>query len=250
MASNFVTEISSNIYFHEDERFGDFDRKSVFTLIRSVDLEFSKALGLVPFSTCLCHIKYHSEYPMCCKSLNNSHVIYLSPNDPYGGQWLYQFAHEFCHHLINGSLSGEITGLTWFEETVCTLASVYHISTMNQKLHLLSGITNPHLCQDLPVRLDGLLKFDQLVGQRPLVTVLQSWDNLLKEEQYHRNLYKAIAAKMFPLFRENPNLWKIILHFGNMKERDSLTDLFQDLSKFVDSSYSDSFQKLQNLLIS
>lgn len=241
------THISPNMEFYEDPRFGAFDRATVFALLCYVDLELSQALGKPEFSTCTCHILYHPDNPMCSPFGKEEHLIYLSPQDYYGGQWLYQFAHEYCHHLINGELTGEIVGLTWFEETICSLSSLYVLHKASSQKWIQA---NSHLHRDILGRLEYLQQDMNIPGDTPLPIFLQSKDNLLKEERYHRDLYKAIAAKMFPLFRKNPNLWKIILHFGNMKERDSLTDLFQDLSKFVDSSYSDSFQKLQNLLIS
>ena len=184
---------------------------------------------------------------MCSPFGKEGHLIFLSPEDYYGEQWLYQFAHEYCHHLINGKLNGEIVGLTWFEETICSLSSLYVLHKAISQKWIQS---NSHLHRDIQGRLECLLLDMNIPDDTPLPIFLQSKDNLLKEERYHRDLYKAIAAKMFPLFRDNPHLWKIILHFGNMKERDSLTGLFQHLSKFVDSSYSDSFRELQNLLIS
>ena len=53
---------------------------------------------------------------------------------------------------------------------------------------------------------------------------------------------------MLPLFLENTHLWKIILHFGDMRSWNSLEELFAYLRETADDSYSVSLDKLYNLL--
>lgn len=62
--------------------------------------------------------------PMCCAtSDSNIHVIKLNTEGNLWCQWVYQFAHEYCHHIIDGGLTGETSGLIWLEESICHVAS-------------------------------------------------------------------------------------------------------------------------------
>lgn len=58
------------------------------------------------------------------------HIIFLNAKENYWCQWVYQFAHEYCHHLIDGTLTGEWSNLLWFEETICELSSLYNLNKM------------------------------------------------------------------------------------------------------------------------
>lgn len=62
------------------------------------------------------------------------------------------------------------------------------------------------------------------------------------------NLLKSIRDNS-SVFEENNHLWKIILHFGDMRKWDSLEDLFDHLLHTSDDSYSVSLRKLYNLLL-
>lgn len=72
---------------------------------------------------------------------------------------------------------------------------------------------------------------------------------LLEQPEYHREIYRHIARLMLPLFAECPALWKIILHFGNMSEWNSLTLLFDHLKEEADTTYADALQRLRVLLL-
>lgn len=51
----------------------------------------------------------------------------------------------------------------------------------------------------------------------------------LEQPVYQREIYSNLSATILPLFEENNHLWKIILHFGDMRKWDSLEDLFDHL---------------------
>lgn len=118
--------IAPNMYLSDNTSFGNYNRPVVHELLASIDVNFSSALNTTPFSSCDCFIDYSDKTPMCCQ-LENGHYIVLSTSENYWCQWIYQFSHEYCHHLINGKLSGELSGLMWFEESICHLSSMYHL---------------------------------------------------------------------------------------------------------------------------
>ncbi len=252
---NEIVQICPNITLVHDEGFGDFCVPIVSDVIMNIDMAFSRALSIHFFSSKPCIIKYnHFKDEPRCSDTADGRVIYLHTHDDYWCQWAYQFAHEYCHHLINGPMIDEISGLMWFEETICELSSMYHIHNIYKAWSSYPTFSTQNI--KAPIfrdYLDGLLSRAMekglRVGHIPLQTILQSWDSLLRENVYHRDHYNAIAARMFPLFLENPYLWKMILHIGDSRQWNSLEELFVHLERNADDSYSDSLIQLKNLLI-
>lgn len=244
--------ISPNMWIEKDSCFGNYSKEVVHGLMRSVDENFSDALGFLPFSSTQCIISYNHalEFPMCCRE-GDYHHIYLRCSGDYWCQWMLQFAHEYCHHLIDGELTGDISGLIWFEECVCELSSMYHL----QNLGLLRG----HIPESLPRHYAPSVRnyLDERMTVNPELAeeanhpgFLYRWGTLLREPKYQRLHYRAIAARMLHLFVENPHLWKIILHFGDMRRWKSLEELFQHLRQNATADYHDSLEELHLLLLS
>ena len=246
---NNFTSLSTNICISDNPDWGDYIHEVVYEIIKSIDINFSVALELLPFSSCFCLIEHWDEDPMCSR-IHNGHLIHLSAKENYWCQWIYQFAHEYCHHLINGMLTGDIKGLMWFEETICHLASMYHLHILQVQWRNRTGILSRW---DLVLRdhLDALFsKHTQLISDTHHQGFLQTWLPILEQPIYHRDYYNALSARIFPLFVENPHLWKIILHFGDMRKWNSLHELFEHLQSKASQDYAHTLQKLYNLLFS
>jgi hypothetical protein len=99
---NEIVQICPNITLVHDEGFGDFCVPIVSDVIMNIDMAFSRALSIHFFSSNPCIIKYnHFKDEPRCSDTADGRVIYLHTHDDYWCQWAYQFAHEYCHHLIN-----------------------------------------------------------------------------------------------------------------------------------------------------
>lgn len=226
--------------------FGEFNFDIVCDLLRHVDIWLSEALGKEPFTSKRVAIAHGDDTPMCCKK-DSMHVILLTTKEDYWCQWVYQFAHEYCHHLIDGGLTGEVDGLIWFEETVCALSSMFCLYRMTDyyRVHTNQNLRRYHL--SARGHLDALLKDEDVAV--PLHLYVKRNLHLLEQPEYHRDIYKFVAGQMLPLFVECPSLWKIILHFGNMHDRQSVTLLFDHLKAEADTTYADALQRLRVLLL-
>ncbi len=245
-------DISPNISFVEDTGFGTFHRDVVFPLLQLVDVCFSSVLDRRPFSSPCCMVLYnHTEdNPKCCSG-DGCRLIYLHVSGDYWCKWVYQFAHEYCHHLIGGAFTGDVLGLTWFEETVCELSSMYHLYQM---FRFLSGFPEGSIQHRYAPSVRDYL--NDLLNEQPALYArtlspgfLTAWDSLLGEPRYHRGHYNAIATRMYPLFLENPRLWRIILHFGDMRRWGSLGELFGHLLREAEPDYVESLSRLRSLLL-
>ena len=139
---------------------------------------------------------------------------------------------------------GTWSKLLWFEETICELSSIFNLHKMIAFCGT-NGLKN---------YMPAVKKYrDDLLNKNAYdLTSNEGWydkygSDLSKDYGYKRGLYNAIAALMFPLFKENPHLWKIILHIGDIRSWNSLEDLFSHLIVESDESYKESLIKLKLL---
>jgi len=236
--------VSPNIILEENTSWGNPDYAVIRSLLYMVDTSMKTALDCSCFSTKKCFVRNKEGIPLCTKA-GDDHIIYLSAKDNYWCQWVYQFAHEYCHHLIDGLLSGEWSSMLWFEETICELSSLYNLNRM-----IGFCMTNDlqGYAPSVDVYLKNLLKKNKDIF---CLSVEGGWykqfEDSLKVKQYHRDLYNAIAVMMYPLFIHNPNLWKIILNIGDIRSWSSLEELFGYLQSKADVSYSASLKRMQKM---
>lgn len=214
-------------------------------LLYMVDVNMMTAMNKPFFSTKNCVVSYTTNDPMCA-SIGAYHLILLNVQDNHWCQWVYQFAHEYCHHLIDGALSGEWSRLLWFEETICELSSLYNLFMMES------------FCRD-----NGLASYEASVKSyldnqlnnkgKPVYRLNASggwyevYSEVLSSEGYKKDLYNAIAVLMYPVFVENPCLWKIIMSIGDIRRWNSLEELFNHLQETADETYLESFLKMRKL---
>ena len=81
------------------------------------------------------HVKWWDEdhpFVECRDNLNQPYIIKLTAKDNYWCQYVYEFAHEFCHVLSNHS---RLIGCKneWFHEAICELASIFTLRRMSRK---------------------------------------------------------------------------------------------------------------------
>lgn len=236
--------ITPNIILDESDAFGSTNYKVVRSLLHMVDRNMMRALGKPMFSTRQCIIMPTDGVPMCSKA-GELHLIFLNSKENYWCQWVYQFAHEYCHHLIDGPLSGEWSQLLWFEETICELSSLYNLNKM-VGFCMMSGLQV--YVPSVQNYLGNLLTKNK---NTYCLDVRGGWykrfEVSLGELEYQRDLYNAIAVMMLPLFLENPSLWKLILSIGDIRSWKSLFELFSHIEVNADESFKKSFKRMKQI---
>lgn len=247
-----LEQIAPNLYISDNLGWKEYKKEYIHDLLKSIDINFSKALETLPFQSHNCFIDYTHGNPLCSKLMSvDCHIIRISAYGDYLARWVYEFSHEYCHHLINGAFEADITGVIWFEEAICELASMYHLYQTHKDWSASQDINKLQNAHSFQAYLDELLKKNlQLVNVTHHQGWLSSWVPFLSEPIYYRDHYNSIAVRMLPLFLENPHLWKIIAHFGDSRKWNSLQDLFDYLFETVDDSYSYHLKKLKDLLFS
>lgn len=232
-----------NIIFNENGAFGNTNYEVVRLLLYMVDVNMMSAIERPFFSTRRCIVVPTEDAPMCSK-VGEEHIIFLNVKENYWCQWVYQFAHEYCHHLIDGTLTGEWSNLLWFEETICELSSLYNL---NKMVDFCSTNGLPGYSSSVQVYLGNLLTKNNAYNLNASGGWYLEKSEILKNEKYKRDLYNAIAVMMYPLFVKNPTLWKLILNIGDIRSWTTLDDLFSHLEATADCSYSESLCRLRQM---
>jgi len=156
------------------------------------------------------------ESPMCSDK-GAYHIIYLTAREAYWCQYMYQLAHEYCHHIINGPLDGAHISSFWFEESVCEMASQFFLMRI-----ALKWLIDETTYGGLGSFRNGTLSYAENIRRRNVVlnVPLSEWirghigalttTETGEIEAKERSLYKVIASEMLPLFERHPELWSIL----------------------------------------
>lgn len=165
------------------------------------------------------------NYPLCTEQ-KGVHVIYLSEPDNYWCRWVYQYSHEYLHHVINGPMSGEISGMKWFEEALCEMSSIWQLAS----LRLLSAA--PQVILDYT---PGFRDYLRAVYREPSHASFAGIPAHpeLQDGQYHREVYKIIACRLLPVFRRHPELWKAVAHMGDSCQYHTCEELLERLRPYA-----------------
>lgn len=235
--------------FIEPNGFGQYTPDIVHTLLKHIALEINTLTQTPIIKECYIY-KSPYDYPLCSKK-GNAHEIYLATERNYWCQWIYQFAHEYLHHVIDGELTEEITGMVWFEESLAELSSIFHLG----EIYRLSTagqipISREYATAILTYQKDLLESNQDLKSQINENGGIRQWLSLLSDAKYHRNHYNAVACRILPVFETTPSLWRIVPHIGDSRRYSSLDKLFFHLRKTADDSYRDALDKMINLLLS
>lgn len=193
------------------------------------------------------HVISKDDSPMCSRISESQCAIMLHcPSDETGLQYAYQFAHEFCHWLIGGTLSGECVGLFWLEETICELASFHCLSVLRGKWSQFAPEYPLYLVDDYIFHTleDGLPP-----AQLPLSGYINSHRGELYTPEYHRDLYSQMALALYPHFRGCPQLWQLLPYFGDLKTHDRIDRWLEDMGHRTPTELQPLVQAWSELLL-
>lgn len=243
--------IAPNLYIEETDKFRKYDKGIVHRLLCSTDRIMSFCTGIENFSSRPCLIR-HSEkdYPLCHKT-GDLHVIELAVSGNSFPVWVYQFAHEYCHHLIDGDMTGDLSGCIWFEESLCEASSIFNLTEISKQWKASTNPLEYNLANCFQSYADDLTTPRK--SNKYFEGLLKSNNYFLITPQgldYHRDLYNWIAVNLLlPLINENHSLWKIVRHIGDSRKWDSILCLLNHLVDTADFSYKNSVIKLRDSFI-
>lgn len=145
--------------------------------------------------------------------------IFLNTSDNLWSQYTYQFSHELCHHVIDSNFSMTNDKFGWLEESLCELASIFCLDKMSQTWQINPPFLN---WKDYST---SFAKYVTDIIKEPENIITNSFNNWFKEkldtlykDRYNREINRIIALQLFPLFKNNPDSWRIIQYLKFIKE--------------------------------
>lgn len=145
------------------------------------------------------------DYPETLNQLNPVVIKIAMSKLSYWAQAVYQYAHEYCHYLINSPLPALRD--EWFEEVICECCSRF----------ALYQLSNDPLAKQLQFNLAFREYYTNLFKKKnqPFNLADLSNDNssILQEMRSNhedRNKFNYIANQIYPIIRENNAFWKSI----------------------------------------
>lgn len=169
------------------------------------------------------------------KDVNGEFIVNLGSYDREWNRYAYQFAHEYCHIRTNYRPGG--SRYSWFEESICEVASHYALKKMAR-----SWKTEPPYKNWTDYAKELLLYSQSNIikqkygksGQDSFSSWISDkrklWDNnYYNVHTEHRDDYKRIAYKILPYFEQNPELWNAMTYWNlwDLNDNDTIDDAFE-----------------------
>ena len=178
------------------------------------------------------------------------HIIKLTAQDRHWCQYVYQFAHEFCHVLSNYDRLKDCKN-EWFHEAICELASIFTLRRMDRKgwFGEKEGVFQWYERNEVREK-----KCQEIKGIDETKINLMDWLSDYEEEMRdisterningdrhkgYRAIYALVAYALLPVFEENPNGWNTIrtLPPSNSRIEQYLKDWLQSTDKDQNQSF-------------
>lgn len=263
--SSKMIQVNNRIVLEEDG-FGDINKEVIMFLLNSV-CEFFAKIGVESKKNVF--VKHFDIEPRCCLSDNeNTHNILLTVVGNDWNCWTYEFAHEYCHHLIDGGLQMGTRGLRWFEEAVCHVSSYICLdnlerlfvripslmgnvaSSISYLQHYLTEDDDVHPYENYMPTEDCPEHFEIIPAKCfiPLQSFIKSRIETLSKV-YSPVEYEKIARALFPHFYNNQYLWRILPRIGDTLNQNSLSALLKRLLDKANDDYRESLEMMISCLL-
>jgi len=156
------------------------------------------------------------------RAAGNRIAIGLTARDNHWAQYSFQFAHEYCHALIN--YSNDERGLTrdrryanlWLEESLCETASLFTLRALSR-----SWIATPYAAWRNYAPWFSAYAEERLAlpeHHLPAGTSFAVWfranEPALRQDSTRRDRNTIIAAQLLPIFEKQPRGWGALTFFS------------------------------------
>ncbi len=151
-----------------------------------------------------------TTYPEFVK-LPDFSCIFLATRDLRWAQYSYQFAHELCHYIIDKPFQPTADRFSWFDETLCELASLFVLHSMaNSWKRNPPFVNGESYSEHLRHYLNVILTEQQSTLAIPFNEWLEANINTLYKDRYNRPLNRIVAIRLLPVFKSHPELWQTL----------------------------------------
>ena len=205
--------------------------KTAAAVLNSVIMLYREYFPFIDTSS-LFVINNHPEHKEPMK-VYDKNIIFLTASTSCWAQFIYQFAHEFCHYVIAKRVDKR---MRWFEEALCELSSQFFLTKSAEKWKEQPPYSDSEwrrYASSIQDYVDSILNtaisFPILDLSNPSSDILKS----LEKDEYQRELNCAFAVHLLPHFIESPSLWQIVYYLPELSDSNTFLEnlyLLQDLS--------------------
>lgn len=124
---------------------------------------------------------------------------------------IYQFAHEFTHHIHLGSPSRTQAGIIWFEEIICSVASAYamHHPAVGRAFVEVGLRQYREVLPAVARCLCGLSDNTDILDKGILLPHISYLSRCVTVDGNARQIVDFAASRTYPLFAEYPSLFRL-----------------------------------------
>ncbi len=160
------------------------------------------------------HIYRNEKYPITLNERKNGRIrIGLCTENTYWSQYAFQFAHEFCHALMDHTREGQwLMGEhanKWLEETICEVGSLFALRAMARTWE--TAPPYPHWTSYAKKLAEyAAERMNDPKHQLPAGQSFAQWFAAVEPEQrvkWTREKNTTIACRLLPLFEAEPAGW-------------------------------------------
>ena len=229
---------------------------SIEALLRDTAIHLNKYLRR-PFEGVI-EVQIASNHPKAPITLsrldsNDPIKVLLSACESFWGQYVFQFAHEFCHILTSHyeQLLGNPNG--WLQEAICETASIFALQCMARQWRQNPSIPGQHsYAKQFQIYADDRLGQDE--AKLPAGMDLSGWLISHEEElrtsdvteDHQRVNQSLIAYVLLPAFEKNPEGWNAITKLPTTTRR--LPEYLSEWHSSVDADDKDFVATVSDIL--
>ena len=196
-----------------DEGWGTACIKDIYAVLNSVHYCFYLYFGeqMNPSELTVMHAG-ELTHPVCYRSTS---TILLKVKDRLWNQYVYQFAHEYCHYQIRRDV---VQPMRWFEESICELSSLFFLLRVDElwaSAPPYPNWMNYHDKFTLYV-LNEAKKYEEF--NTDFSSENSDVLNYLKSYEYDRPKNMYVARKYLPIFEAHPFLWQAVPFLADLTE--------------------------------
>lgn len=157
---------------------------------------------------------------------SESHIlfVYVSPKQTFFAQLGYQFAHEYCHLIINKSTAQKFG---FFQESLCELASIFFMHAQGILWQQSPVFENmPDYGNDLIEYANEIPRYEQIIpfNLHFLADNKSSITQELYSDSTNRSLNVHIAESIRPIFEKFPCIWQEVSSLPSDDTESNLKD--------------------------
>ncbi|MFD2628776.1 hypothetical protein [Oceanobacillus kapialis] len=238
-----MMKIYDNWYYQKDE--SDLSHCSdPLIIIRDVCDLMLEAFNEIPDTALYIIDNKHLGSPICLD--DNKTILLSTAGNTYWAQNAYQLSHELCHHFIKKKAP---TGKnSWFEESICELASIYFLSEIASIWSVSSIDTKSSYSSSITDYISNLLNSSLDIELKQLNIQSSVLYKEMNNSPYLRDENNQIANKILPIFKENPSLWKDVYLIRKLNVKD-LNSFFTKWSQLANQENVGAILKISELIL-